>query len=279
MTKTLLRSLVLSGRWAALGLVCGCASPGSSGGDDASDDPCVPGESVACECDDGEPGARVCEPDGVGFGECSCVGDDGSSGSSISASSNPSDPSNPSNPSDASAESDSAESAESSPATDPTDGTDDGSETADYIPTFQVDIVPLLNAGCGANNSLCHARNAYFPNADQGCRGWGSFENVPLGSSFDDLDPETNGPPEGTVPGCMDLSAYDRLMQLAPWECDASSAYVTPGSLEQSYIFVKLTNGATCGDFRVMPPVGEGYEFPQEAVDTLAAWILAGAPE
>lgn len=254
-----------------LGLMFGCPTP-ESGADDASDDPCVPGQAVACECDDGNPGARVCEPDGIGFGECVCEGsEDVSSGSSVSAGSDPSDSSNPSDPTDASAE--------GSPTGDPTSATDGGTDTAGVVPDFQQDIVPILYTGCGAGTSLCHARNAYFPNAEQGCRGWGSFENVPLGSSFDDLDPATNGSPEGPIPGCPDLSLYDRLMQLAPWECDVSSAYVTPGSLEQSYIFVKLTEGATCGDFRIMPPADEGFEITGAQIDTLAAWILAGAPE
>ena len=52
-----------------------------------------------------------------------------------------------------------------------------------------------------------------------------------------------------------------------------------PGSLEGSYIYRKLTEGTLCGDFRVMPPPGEGYAITDEQADALAAWILAGAPQ
>jgi hypothetical protein len=267
--------LSASPAWAVVALLAACATPASDGSDDASDDPCVPGQSIACECDDGSPGARICEPDGIGFDECVCEGDATESGPGVSASTDPS------GPSDASAEGASADgSAEGSPTGDPSSASDEaGTDTSAAVPDFEGDIVPILQISCGANNSLCHARNAYFPNADQSCRGWASFENTPLGASFDDLNPATNGPPEGAVPGCVDLSLFDRLTELAPWECDTSWSYIAPGSLEDSYIYRKLTDATLCGDFRVMPPVGEGYQISQAQIDTLAAWILAGAPQ
>jgi hypothetical protein len=253
------------GLCAVVGLLTACPATDGGSSDDASDDPCIPGQSIACECEDGSPGARVCEPDGVGFEPCACEGsEDTAADTSMDG------------PSDAgpgtSADSGSADGS-------PTSGPgDSGEETAAEVPDFQRDIVPILTTTCGGANSLCHARNAYFPTADQGCRGWVSFEDAPLGSSFDDLDPMTMGPPEGAV-DCPDRTLHQRLLELAPWECDASWRYVEPGSLEGSYIYRKLTEGALCGDFRVMPPPGEGYTITDEQADALAAWILAGAPQ
>jgi hypothetical protein len=250
------------GRCALVGLLTACPAS-EQGADDAANDPCIPAQSIACECDDGSPGARVCEPDGVGFGPCTCEGAEDGTGSITSGTDGPSD----GGPSD-------GDPADSGSTSGPADS---GEETAAEVPDFQRDIVPILLGSCGGNGSLCHARNAYAPAPDQGCRGWVSFEDQPLGSSFDDLDPATNGPPEGPV-SCPDLGLHERLMQLAPWECDASWRYVEPGSLEDSYIYRKLTEGDVCGDFRLMPPPGEGYEITQTQMDTLAAWILAGAP-
>jgi hypothetical protein len=254
------------GQCALLIALTACPLVDGEGSDDASDDPCIPAQSVACECDDGSPGARVCEPDGIGFGPCTCEGSDSDSGSTTSGMDGPAD-----GPADTAAED---ESGDSNPTSGPGDS---GEETSAEVPDFQRDIVPILLASCGGGGSLCHARNAYFPAADQGCRGWVSFEDQPLGSSFDDLDPATNGAPEGPV-DCPDLGLHERLMQLAPWECDASWRYVEPGSLEGSYIYRKLTEGDVCGEFRVMPPPGEGYEITPTQTDALAAWILAGAP-
>jgi hypothetical protein len=256
------------GRCALVGLLTACPIADDEGSDDASNDPCIPAQSVACECDDGSPGARVCEPDGIGFGPCTCDGADGGTGSVTSGTDGMDGPDD--SPADASADGSGGSSPTSGPG-------ESGDETAAEVPDFQRDIVPILFASCGGGGSLCHARNAYFPTVDQGCRGWVSFEDEPLGSSFDDLDPATNGPPEGPV-DCPDLTLHERLMQLAPWECDASWRYVEPGSLEDSYIYRKLTQGDVCGEFRVMPPPGEGYEISQTQMDTLAAWILAGAP-
>ena len=265
-------NIARAGRWAIVGLLVACANEPDPGSDDASDDPCVPGQSIACECDDGSPGARVCEPDGIGFAACVCEGEDDDGASAEVGSEGASD--------DAPADDDAADDSDPTDAGDtfdPTDG-ETGSDTEAAVPTFQNDIVPILYEACGAGDTLCHARNAYFAAVDQGCRGWMSFEDAPLGAVFDDLDPNTDMPSEGPT-GCPDLSLYDRLLQLAPWECDASSSYIEPGSLEESYMFVKLSNGITCGDFRLMPPPGEGYVLTQAQYDAFRDWILAGAPQ
>lgn len=262
------------GRWLVVASCLACGSEADPAGDDHADDPCVPGASIACECDDGSSGTQVCEPDGVGYDACACEGDDGSGGdpsaTDPSVGTTPGDPSG--DPSDPSGDESGDESGDPS---DPSVGTE--TDTAGAIPQFESDIVPILYEACGAGSVSCHARNAYFPNADQGCRGWLSLEDVPLGSSFDDLDPETQMPSEGPVPGCSDRDLHARLMELAPWECGADARYVVPGSPEQSYIFAKLTDGTICGDFRVMPPPNEGYEITAAQRDALEAWILAGA--
>lgn len=75
--------LVLIAAVAVAAAALGCSSPGgggqaeedtSAGSDDASNDPCVPGQTLACECDDGRAGAQLCQPDGVGYDECVCSG-------------------------------------------------------------------------------------------------------------------------------------------------------------------------------------------------------------
>jgi hypothetical protein len=259
------------GRLAFLGMLTACPAPDGGSSDDASDDPCIPGQSISCECDDGSQGARVCEPDGIGFGSCACEGSEAGTGSITTGVDGPGDD----DPEGDGTDDDGPGGTTAGTGPDPDD--DSSAETVAEVPDFQRDIVPILLASCGGGNPACHARNAYFPTADQDCRGWVSFEDVLLGSSFDDLDPATNGPPEGSI-DCPDRSLHARLLELAPWECDASWRYVAPGSLDDSYIYRKLTEGDVCGDFRVMPPPGEGYAITQDQMDALAAWILAGAP-
>lgn len=247
-------------------LVACTADTEGTADDAAPNEPCVPGKSRACECDDGSPGAQVCEPDGQGYPACTCAGADGggetgegggtSAGTAGSATS---------------ASTTGAESAE---------GPGDGSTTvpADETgacggpPTFSCDIVPIFYESCGADNVGCHSRNAYAATADQDCRGWLALEDEALGSQI-------YAPPEvaGTPTGCPNMGLYDRLMDLAPWQCDPSSQYVAAGSLESSYLFQKMSDGTLCGDFDPMPPENSGYEISQEQIDTIAAWIMAGA--
>ena len=268
MTSSLLPLRI--GRWLLAVSCLACTAESDAAGDDAAaDDPCVPGQSIGCECDDGSPGARVCEPDGVGYEECLCAGDPSASSATDGPGSN-GDDAGSDGPGDGPGDASDDSGADESPA-------DSGSDSVGAMPVF-ADITPILYASCGAGDTLCHAQNAYFPTADQGCRGWLSLEDVPLGAVYDDLDPDVQMPSEGPVPGCSDKALYDRLILLAPWECGPDARYIVPGAPEQSYIFQKLTNGMTCGDFRVMPPPNEGFEITDEAIATLEAWILAGAP-
>lgn len=96
----------------------GCASPSGAssetGSDDGSSDPCVPGQTMGCLCDDGSPGARTCD-NGGGFGECACQAGAESSGSDTASGS-------PGGESSSAADGSSSSSAAS-------DATGDGSET------------------------------------------------------------------------------------------------------------------------------------------------------
>lgn len=256
--------------WVLAVLFASCSTTPDEAADDTANDPCVPGQSIACECDDGSPGARVCEPDGVGFEACICEGEDDDDGSGASASGNDSPSGDDDGPGD--------DAADDADPTDTTNAEESGSDSTSEVPDFQNDIVPIFQVSCGSGSNLCHARNAYFPKSDEGCRGWLSLEDEPLGSFFDDLNPMTQMESEGPVPGCEDKSLHERLMLLAPWECGAESRYIVPFSLEQSYIWLKLTDGTICGDFRVMPPPEEGaFEVTPAQKDMLEAWILAGA--
>jgi hypothetical protein len=225
----------------------------------------VPGKSRACECDDGSPGAQVCEPDGMGYPACTCVGSEGdesgeggTSGASTSASTTGS-----------ASSASGTDGPDDSATTQPADSTAEGGGP----PTFSGTIVPIFYDSCGANDAGCHSRNAYAATADQDCRGWLALEDEALGSQI--YAPEDVA---GTPTGCPDMPLYDRLMQLAPWQCDPSSQYVAPSSLESSYLYQKMIDGTLCGDFDPMPPSGTTYTVTAEQIDAIAAWIMAGAP-
>jgi hypothetical protein len=47
-------------------------SSGCGDDDSSSSEPCVPGQSRPCTCDDGHTSSQLCLPDGSGFGECFC---------------------------------------------------------------------------------------------------------------------------------------------------------------------------------------------------------------
>jgi hypothetical protein len=238
-------------------LSCGNGSGGSA--DEASDEPCVPGHSRACECDDGSPGAQVCEPDGQGYPPCVCeAGESGGESGDSSPGTATSAGSTTTSASDGGEET-----------TAPADESGEGGGP----PTFSGTIVPIFYESCGAGDPGCHSRNAYAATADQGCRGWLALEDEALGSVI-------YAPPDvaGTPTGCPDMPLYDRLMQLAPWQCDPSSQYVAPASLEQSYLYQKMIDGSLCGDFDPMPPSGTMYKLTAAQMDAIAAWIMAGAP-
>lgn len=158
-----------------------------------------------------------------------------------------------------------------------TSGTDTGCGGA---PVFETDIIPIFENSCGAGNNSCHSRVAYAANSNMDCRGWLALENEPLGSVF------YSGPDEGTPTGCPDMELYDRLVQLDAWQCedfDPRSRYVVPCKPAESYIVRKIDGGPYCslnmnGQPVPSQPMPMGVVLDQASIDTITAWIAAGAP-
>lgn len=145
------------------------------------------------------------------------------------------------------------------------------------IPVFETDIVPILNASCGANDNACHSRVAYAAAVNSECRGWLALEDTPLGASY------YSGPMEGQPTGCPDMELYQRLMQLDAWQCeqfDPRVRYVVPCKPEESYMVHKMDGGPYCmltQDMQSQPmPLGKPVD-PTER-EIIKAWIAAGAP-
>lgn len=144
-------------------------------------------------------------------------------------------------------------------------------------PVFETDIIPILNASCGAGDNACHSRVAYAADANANCRGWLALEDAPLGAAY------YSGPMEGQPTGCSDMDLYTRLIQLDAWQCeqfDPRVKYVVPCKPEESYMIHKMDGGPYCMLAENMPsqpmPLGKPVD-PAER-ELLRAWIAAGAP-
>ncbi len=144
-------------------------------------------------------------------------------------------------------------------------------------PTFQRDIVPLLQVSCGAGNSTCHIRDMYAATKDRSCRGWLSLEDALIGSKI------YGGPSGGQPTGCPDLSLYDRLTQLDAWEEPGGRPrrYVKPGDPANSYLYNKLTNGpfGEKAPGVLSDPMPTAAPLPPEQVALVKRWIEQGAPK
>ncbi|MDQ3034840.1 MAG: hypothetical protein M3Y87_20690 [Myxococcota bacterium] len=143
--------------------------------------------------------------------------------------------------------------------TTPTDG------GADVYPTFERDVVPLLNRSCGSATTGCHDRAAYGPTLAGECRGWLSLVDEPMGGG-----------------GCEPRDLYRRLVELDAWQCEAFDArvrYVRPCDTEGSYLLRKIAGGPYCrtaeGPTQPMPM---GATLPASDIALIETWILAGAP-
>ena len=250
-------SLILT---AMLSLGCDPGSGDDSTGagsatDGTTDGPsCVPGQSLACTCPDGAMGAQTCQDDGDGFGACECDGMADSSGGST-------DPTDP---------------------TDPTDtDSDTDSDTGETAVSFEQDIKPILAQSCGGAVNGCHSREAYNADVDFDCRSWVSFEDAAIGSEI------YAGPTAGNATGCPDTPLYDRLLELNSWQCGPGNPgpglpVVVPGSPDQSYMMMKIYGVGLCNIGQdpslAMPPPDDVFTISDEQIQTLEAWILAGAP-
>ncbi len=144
-------------------------------------------------------------------------------------------------------------------------------------PVFETDIVPILNASCGAGDNACHSRVAYSADVNANCRGWLALEDEPLGSLY------YAGPMAGQPTGCSDMELYMRLTTLDAWQCeqfDPRVRYVVPCKPEDSYLIHKIDGGPYCAlsqDVASQPmPLGKPLSAPE--LETLKAWITAGAP-
>jgi hypothetical protein len=149
-----------------------------------------------------------------------------------------------------------------------------------WVPDFDADIVPILEAGCGTKDNKCHSAVAYHASQEEACRGWLTLVNAPLGSVFPD------GDKKGQPTGCPDRSLYDRLLDLDAWQCGppgvegALIRYVEPCKPEASYLYNKMAGAPIC-----KKPTGELWDKmppdkPAEsnAVTAVKLWIEAGAP-
>jgi hypothetical protein len=238
-------------RIALTGLLCtlGCGDAGTAdeAADEATDEPCIPNQSIPCTCTEGVNGAQVCNADGTGFGPCGCDG--GEAGTETDGDGDTVD-----------------------------ESTGDGDTwDGESVPSWSNHIVPLLYDSCGAGINGCHSREAYAAAADSDCRGWLTLEDEPLGSEF------YAGPDLGQPTGCPDMPLHDRLITLAPWQCAADSRYVTPGSADASYVWQKIQGQNLCEVSpgvlsEPMPPPDSGIELTEMEKLMIEAWILGGAP-
>lgn len=151
------------------------------------------------------------------------------------------------------------------------------------LPTFERDIVPILQVSCGAGDVSCHERTQYAATFDRECRGWLSLENADLGSEI------YGGPAKGTPTGCPDMPLYERLLELDAWQCetyDERARYLVPCDPESSYLYRKIS-GDVCNldnpakDQYNVPSLTmptEPYELSPEAEEIIYGWIARGAP-
>jgi hypothetical protein len=136
----------------------------------------------------------------------------------------------------------------------------------DWYPTFERDVVPVLNRSCGSATTGCHDRAAYAPMASSDCRGWLSLVDEPMGGG-----------------GCEPRDLYERLVELDAWGCESMDPrvrYVAACEPENSYLFRKIGGGPYCRnpDGTVSQPMPMGATLPGADVELIRQWILAGAP-
>lgn len=139
---------------------------------------------------------------------------------------------------------------------------------------FRAEVVPIINRSCGSGDMACHKRDAYAAIQNMDCRGWLALEDTALGSKI------YAGPTAGAATGCPDRPLYERLMELAPWECSATSKYVAPGDPARSYFMNKIDGAPLCpvpgGMSEQMPPPMSMYTMTEADKAKIKQWIIEG---
>lgn len=147
------------------------------------------------------------------------------------------------------------------------------SPTPSFAPeSFRTDVLPIINAQCGPTNPSCHSRVVYTAYLTSSCRGVLSLEDTALGDVF------YSGTNAGQSTGCPAKPLYDRLLGDS-MECDPpdEKAYVNPGVLSSSYLWVKLI-GPPALPFCQGILMPFDHPIPPEDLDAISNWIDAGAP-
>ena len=158
-----------------------------------------------------------------------------------------------------------------------------GEPSCDALPTFERDIVPILQVSCGGMDSSCHDRSAYAATFDQECRGWLTLEDASLGSEI------YGGKTKGAPTDCPDMPLYERLLELDAWQCEAydeRAAYLVPCDPDSSYLYRKIVGDVCNVD---VPSKGESnvpsltmpqdpYELSDQGQQMIYDWIARGAP-
>lgn len=166
------------------------------------------------------------------------------------------------------------------------DGDPDAAAPADGVPPsevrFQRDVTPIFVKSCGNGNDACHNRKPYAANIQWDCRGWLSLENTAIGSKI------YSGPTAGQDTGCMDQPLHYRLTTIKAWQCGEPAStsgtnvnYVVAGDLDNSYLIRKLRGVDLCDEGNTMtvqmPPADSNFTISTADVQTIEAWIIAGA--
>ncbi|HEU0035402.1 MAG TPA: hypothetical protein VFQ53_32555 [Kofleriaceae bacterium] len=141
---------------------------------------------------------------------------------------------------------------------------------------FRAQVVPIFARSCGTGSTGCHERAQYAATLNMGCRGWLTLEDASLGAQI------YGGPRAGEPTDCPDRTLYERLLELAPWQCGADSRYVVPGDPAASYLVDKIEGTDLCEaspgvPSEAMPPATSTFRLSDADKQLIRQWIAEGA--